>query len=410
MALARLRQLSAHEVGHTLGLAHNFAASVDGRTSVMDYPHPYITLDAQGNLDFSKAYDDKIGAWDKRAIIFGYQDFPEGLDKTKALDEISQETINMSLHYISDRDARPAGSAHPLAHLWDNGPDAVAELERLSKVRAKALQNFGENNIPEGTPMSELEEVLVPLYLAHRYQIEAVSKLIGGVEYNYAMRGDGQMMQKTVPPAQQRKALAALIKTMQPEFLKIPQSVLDQIPPKPMGYNRSRESFKGRTGLTFDPIAAAESSVNTALLFLLHPQRASRLVQQNALGKSNFTLRELINELLKSAWIEYNDPYALALQQVSDLLILQHLMHLAADQSATVQATAIALQELENLESWLLMEYGKSQNQDRQAHLMKGIMEISLFKKDPAKWRIPPAKDMPDGSPIGCGGMHDLGF
>jgi len=226
MALARLRQLSAHEVGHTLGLTHNFAASTNQRSSVMDYPHPYIQLNVNGNLDFSQAYDDKIGAWDKRAILYGYQDFPEGSNEKEALRQIVEETLQMGLRFISDRDARPIGGAHPYAHLWDNGPDAVEELNRMLAVRQHALDNFGEQNIAANKPMATLEEVLVPLYLSHRYQIEGVSKLIGGVDYNYALRGDGQEVVKMVDAATQQRAIEALMNTLSPETLALSERIL----------------------------------------------------------------------------------------------------------------------------------------------------------------------------------------
>ena len=261
MALARLRQLSAHEVGHTIGLTHNFAASYNDRASVMDYPHPYVTLKSDGTMDFSKAYDDKIGAWDKRAVLYGYQGFPKGTDVEKALNTILLENNKLGLKHISDEDARPLGGAHPYAHLWDNGTDAVAEFKRLTAVRKKALESFGEDNIPPNAPMATLEEVLVPLYLSHRYQMEAVSKLIGGVDYEYTVRQDGRPLHQVVSDQKQRAALSLLLESLKPDFLSLPENVLKVIPPKPVGYSRTKESFESRTGLTFDPIAIAESYV-----------------------------------------------------------------------------------------------------------------------------------------------------
>ncbi len=190
MALARIRQLAAHEVGHTIGLAHNYSSSMDGRTSVMDYPHPYITI-KEGKLDFSEAYDTKIGAWDKVSITYGYQDFPEGTDEDKALQEILRKAYQEDgLSFLSDQDARPPGSAHPRVHLWDNGNNATDELLRVLEVRQLALNNFSENNILPGQPMATLEESLAPIYFFHRYQVEATAKVIGGLYYTYALRGE----------------------------------------------------------------------------------------------------------------------------------------------------------------------------------------------------------------------------
>ncbi|HKP75186.1 MAG TPA: zinc-dependent metalloprotease, partial [Longimicrobiaceae bacterium] len=190
MVLARMRQLAAHEVGHTLGLAHNYIASAEGRASVMDYPHPQANLTADGRIDLANAYPEGIGAWDKVAITWGYSDFPRGTNETAALDRIVTEARGRGLVFLTDQDARPTGSAHPQTHLWDNGTDAAAELARMMRVRRAALSRFGENVIRTGMPLATMEEALVPLYLHHRYQAEAATKLIGGQSYAYALRGD----------------------------------------------------------------------------------------------------------------------------------------------------------------------------------------------------------------------------
>ena len=195
MVLARIRQLSAHETGHTLGLAHNFAASTVAQgDSVMDYPHPYITVDSKGQIDLSHAYAVNIGDWDKVAIDYGYREFgahTTPAEEKAALDKILSDADRAGQVFITDEDARPFGSAHPRAHLWDNGNDPASELDRVLAVRAAALKNFGENAIKPGTPMAQMEQTLVPLYLFHRYQTEAAIKEIGGLDYRYNLRGDG---------------------------------------------------------------------------------------------------------------------------------------------------------------------------------------------------------------------------
>ncbi|MGH7447158.1 MAG: zinc-dependent metalloprotease, partial [Longimicrobiales bacterium] len=209
MALARLRQLSAHEIGHTLGIAHNYIASTQGaagRASVMDYPHPLVRLTSDGRIDLSNAYDQKIGEWDKLAVAYGYQDFPAGVDEQAALDSILADGARRGFTFLSDQDARPVGSAHPQTHLWDNGADAVQELERMLRVRAAALERFGETAIRSGRPLATLEEALVPLYLHHRYQTEAAVKSVGGVFYTYALRGETVIEYQRVPAAGQRAA------------------------------------------------------------------------------------------------------------------------------------------------------------------------------------------------------------
>ncbi|HBY62558.1 MAG TPA: peptidase, partial [Solibacterales bacterium] len=283
MALARLRQLSAHEVGHTLGLSHNYAASTRNRSSVMDYPHPYIKLTG-GTPDFSDAYGTGIGDWDKVAIDWGYREFSEGADERTSLNAILDAAHRRGLYFLSDDDSRPLGSAHPESHLWDSGANAVDELKRMMDVRAAAMARFGERNIRLGMPLSNLEDTLVPLYLGHRYQLEAAAKSIGGLNYRYALRGDGQMQPAIVAPAEQRRALQALLTALAPEQLALPESLLKILPPRAEGYERSRESFRHRTGLTFDALGPAEAAAELTLSLLLNPERAARLVHEGRMG------------------------------------------------------------------------------------------------------------------------------
>ena len=278
MALARLRQLAAHEVGHTLGIQHNMAASTQDRASVMDYPHPLIRFDENGDLDLSDAYAVGIGEWDKRVILWGYQDFPDGTDAQAARARIMADTLDAGYAYVSDADSRPVGSAHPLGNLWDNGADSIAELDKLLRVRAYALGRFSQNNIRPGEPLATLEEVLVPLYLLHRFQLIAVGKNIGGESFTYAMRGDGQVIGTPVPPDRQREAITALLDTLRPEVLRLPENVLRLIPPRPPGHPKSRETFPSHTGAVFEPFGAAESAATLTLdVHLLDSQRCGVL-------------------------------------------------------------------------------------------------------------------------------------
>ncbi len=406
MALARLRQLSAHEVGHTIGIAHNFAASTNGRASVMDYPHPLIGLREDGSFDFSVDYDTKIGAWDKRVVMYGYSDFPDDVDEKAALQKILDENRQIGLRYISDRDARPLGGAHPYAHLWDNGKDATSELRRIMEVRAAALANFRDNSIPMGAPMSTMEEVLVPLYLSHRYQMEAAAKLIGGADYSYAVRDAGDQVPIDIVSSDiQRDALAALMETLDPKFLALPEILLTMIPPKAFGYDRGRESFKTRTGLTFDPIAAAESSANMTLKLLLHHQRAARLIEYSARDVANPSFSDIIDELVKTTFNETSAGLEKEIHLMIQKLVVQHLIGLASNPKAAEQVRAIAQFKLFELEGKLAAKRNSGTDGER-AHFHYLLSKINYYKNNPKEVIPSPAVDLPAGSPIGCGHFH----
>lgn len=342
LALERLRQLAAHEVGHTIGLAHNFAASVNDRASVMDYPHPVIAYNER-NRTLNKAYDDKIGAWDKRTILYGYQDFPSDQDEAQGLVDIIEETQKMGLVYISDSDARPTGGAHPQGHLWDNGTDAAQELDRMMDVRQDAMSRFGENTITTGTPLSALENIFVPLYLMHRYQVEAAAKTIGGVHYNYNVKGDNLDHEiKYVDAAQQKKTLASILSTLSPDQLKVPTHILKLIPPPAMGHGRDRESFKHKTGLTFDPMAAAEGYINHVVGLLLHPHRLTRIHQANTIHEHEITLDGYLSDI-HSSMAPAGDAYAKELSHLKNHIFIQNLLQAKFDKSTDTGVSAAIL-------------------------------------------------------------------
>lgn len=296
MALERIRQLSAHEIGHTLGIAHNFSASVKDRASVMDYPHPLVSFE-NGKLDVTQGYAKGMGAWDTQVIKYGYSDF-RGVDEATELAAILAENKALELEFISDSDARAQGGAHPTAHLWDNGADPAAELRRVLEVRQQALDTFGINSIKKGVALSQLEERLVPLYLFHRYQVEAAVKLIAGVDYDYEVRGEEVIKgAQVVDKARQQSATNALLDTLSPDTLAIAESILALIPPKAYGEYKTRESIKGRTGLTLDAMALPEVAAQHSLDLLLHPQRLNRLAQQHARDPESFGTQALLDSM-----------------------------------------------------------------------------------------------------------------
>jgi hypothetical protein len=408
MALARLRQLAAHEVGHTLGLMHNYSASTVNRSSVMDYPPPLVKLAADGTPDLSDAYATGIGDWDKVSIAWGYSDFAPGADEHAALDKILSAAFGRGLRYLTDQDARPPGSSSSVAHLWDSGSNAVDELNRIMQVRAAALKRFGENNIREGAPLATLEDVLAPIYMYHRYQVEAASKLVGGMDYTFALRGDGEISTQIVAPAEQRRALAAVLATLKPETLALPESLLKIIPPRPPEYPRDREDFKIHTSPAFDALAPAESAAQHTLQFLFNPERAARLVEFHARNAENLSLAEVIDTVLTATWkgphvAGYNGEIA----NTVDDVVLYDLMALSANDHANDSVRAIASLKLHELKDWLNSPSLVTQPTPDQAHLYFASKQIELFEKDPKHIDLTPPVEPPDGPPIGSMGTLD---
>ncbi|MEQ9305861.1 MAG: zinc-dependent metalloprotease, partial [Marinoscillum sp.] len=390
--------------GHTLGLYHNFAASVNNRASVMDYPHPYIQLDENGDIDLSEAYDTNIGEWDMFAIRYGYTDFAE--KENEGLTNILNQWIDEGYQYIMDSDARPSGGAHGQAHLWDNGQNAAAELNRLSRIRAKVLENFSENAIKTGEPISSVEEVLVPMYFLHRYQIEGASKLLGGLSYSYKVKGDKLPYPKAVNSTDQNLAITSLTATLTPEFLAIPESLLKLLSPKAPGFGRTRESFKSNTGVTFDPVAAAETSADMTLGMVFHPQRIERVIQQNLKNPSLPGWNELMKSIYSVAWNgKYSNGLDKEIKMVVEKRVIYHLMNLAASKSSSEMVKAVAFHELSNIVNGI--KALTTSDLLVSAHYRHVLLIYEQFKKEPGDFKIPEAQSPPDGSPIGMDCMME---
>ncbi len=401
--MARIRQLAAHETGHTLGLAHNFAASTDDRASVMDYPYPQVTITPDGSLDLSNAYATGVGPWDIQAIKYGYEQFPAGSDEPAELNALVRQGIQRGLPFLSDEAARPAGSASPIAHLWDNGADAVAQLDHVMQVRAIALKNFGEDNVPVGTPLAHLEDVLVPVFMFHRYQVVAASKVLGGLDYTYAVRGDGQAPTAMVPPAEQRRALAALLATIRPGVLALPPALLKIIPPQPDGYARTREDFRSGTGVTFDALAPARSAAELTVSQILNPERDDRLVEYHAEDGRYPGLDEVLDSLLDATWKAAPDTgYDGAIQRSVDGIVLDGLMRLATDPRASREARAIAYDRIDVLKRLLGSRLPSVTDPDVKAQYLYALFQIGQFQEHPATFKIAPPVALPPGDPIGA--------
>jgi len=403
MALMRIRQLSCHEVGHTLGFMHNYASSVDNRSSVMDYPAPLVKITDDGKIDLSDAYRPGPGIWDELSVRYAYSDFPPGADEKAELEKIIKEGFEMGIHFIADRDATHPGAAHPLAHQWDNGEDAVEMLRHEMKVRKIALEQFGEKNIKMGEPLALMEEVLVPVYFHHRYQLTAASKVLGGVYYEYTLRGDGQELPKPVPAKEQYDALESLLETITPEALAFPEAIIQKLPPRPPGYSEHRELFSGQTGLTFDPFAPAAAAATMTVKALLQHERAARLIDFNLKDSKYPGLSEVIDRLLARTWYQKDpaDMYKMELKQVVEETVVRELMNLAVTPEAAHRVKAVATLKLDEIWAWINNEFGFSYG-IKKAHYMEIANKIERFMNRPFeqdKELITP--EPPPGSPIG---------
>jgi hypothetical protein len=395
-ALARIRQLAAHEVGHTLGLGHEYYNSSKGRISVMDYPHPLEKLNPDGTIDLSAAYAVGIGQWDKVAIAYGYQDFPKGTDEKSALTKILNDAWAEDLRYLTNQDT----DSSPRSDQWNNGvgTDMAAELTRIMKIRRAALDRFDETVIRKDQPMATMEEALVPLYMYHRYAVEAAASAVAGQDYIYSFRGDGRTPTTWVTAADQRAAIAALAATLKPSELTLPKAALDKIPPRPSGWGLHRELFARYTGDTFDPISPASIAADVTIGFTLQPDRAARMVAQHAIDASLPGLTEVI-EALRTATFEapVGNSYEEEVRRTTARALVERLIWLAGG-APMPQVRAEASDALRKIQTGAHALAGRG-DEAAQALLAADIKRFLERSGDPI--RTPTTYDAPPGAPIG---------
>ncbi len=402
VSLARLRQLSAHEVGHTLGFAHNFAASTYGdRASVMDYPAPRVKIRDDRQLDLGDAYGKEIGIWDRFTVRYAYTEFPDPQAEAIGLKRMIDDASQQGLLYLSDADARPAGAAHPQANLWDNGSDAIVELRHLMEVRRISLRGLETDQPQADRPLADLEFSLVPIYLFHRYQLAATAKLVGGFHYRYTVGETVGPAVTPVPAAEQREAVDAMLATITPEELVISERLLERLPPKPYSGSQDGERFPRQTAMIFDPHAAAQVAADLALAELLQPQRAARLA---AYPQPDWDLTAMLQQVVSAVWESPAppDPRLAALREIVQGVLTDRLIALAGDSTAADSVRSAALDELRQVRSDLRRQLSLRRPSTRGGHLGATLDKIERFLTRPhATAREATSPTAPPGSPIG---------
>ncbi|MDG1337681.1 MAG: zinc-dependent metalloprotease [Flavobacteriaceae bacterium] len=392
-SLDRIRQLSAHEIGHTLGFAHNYISSANNRSSVMDYPHPKIDL-VDGEISIADAYSENIGDWDKVSVQYAYRDFPNTKNENNELDKIINEAQKNGLYFLSDSDSRPVGSANAFSHLWDNGELPYKELNKLLKVRDLALKNIDLDNLVEGEPYDRIEDILVPIYMLHRYQIEAAAKAIGGVDYLYFVKNNDNDKIKFVDSKLQRKSLESLLSVLKPKNLVLPNNLIDILSPRSFRNPRTRENFVSNTGVTFDYINTSSSLINHTLTFLLNSERINRINQQNIFGDDILTLENYLAEISKSIFDNKKlNTYEESVNKNTSSLYLDHLFMSFNNSRTNDLSKSIILASIMDTMNNL------SNNLNNYNRFL--ISKIDGFLSNPDQYKPIEKTKIPDGSPIG---------
>ena len=400
--LARVRQVSAHEVGHTLGLEHNYIASTYERASVMDYPPPRVRLDAGGRIDLSQAYAVGPGAYDIWAIHWGYGIFPAASERD-SLHAIVTDGLRRGYLFLSDADARPEYGSDPRVNFWDDAASPFDFLNAETSVRHVAVSKFGERNIRVGEPITLLQERFAALYFMHRFALNALSKTIGGLEYANAVRGDGQQATRPIAYQQQANALRDMLAALRPEELAIPDTVLSLMSPNANEVTPFVELFGSRTRPVFDELGAAQTLAQMVVDMILQRDRAARLVQFATRGPGqHLTLGATIDALVSATWNgNAPTPKLAALQRVTQRVVTEKLLYLAADSDAAPEVRAMAALKVGDLRNRARARLAAAKDDDERAHWLSIVNDCTRWIDKGELPKLTRSLVAPPGDPFG---------
>ncbi len=408
ISLARIRQLSAHEVGHTIGFAHNFAGSSNDRASVMDYPAPYVRP-RNGALDFSEAYGVGLGAWDVFTVKWLYTEFADTVDESAALDAMVAEAFDSGLRFTADRHGRSVGAAHPYGSVWDNGEDAIETLIETLQVRRIALADFGLDRLAPGRSASDLNAVIVPIYLYHRYQVAAAAKYLGGLEFVYGVNGADPTPAKPVDVADQQRAIEALLMTLAPAELDLPDQVLNTLTPGDVGFaggGQSLEVFPSRTGPLFDLPSAAQISVDLTFDALLAPARLERIAAYEQRSDAALGLSSLLSQIEDAVFQRHDAHRHKLLARITQSRYVEKLIETAGHPDMSAEVTSQVNGKLREIETRLTRR--RAARTDKEALHFAHLTERIRGHFDGSGEVTPNALPTPPGSPIGAASGEEL--
>jgi hypothetical protein len=384
----RFKLLVAHEVGHTLGLRHQYIGSAQGNSSVMDYPFPNITLDADGIPRLRDVFPNAVGPWDKFMVQYGYQSFTPDEEAARLADLIDG-IERQGFYWMTDEDSN---HADPFVEKWDFGADPVAALNTVLSIRRAAMQRFSRAAIPANEPLATLQDALVPVYLLHQFAVKPVAAMLGGFTYRHSMR-DGAHPEP-VSPEQQRQALHALLSTLDPATLNPGNHILELMSPRPTTYPATPESFTGSTGVIFDALRPIEDAASITMQEILKPERTAMLAEVSMYDPRAPGLKEVLNTIVDYTWKgQRQDGDVGVAQRAVAVVVVQSLLAAIGQQASTSAVRGTCWLVLDGLQEWMKAHPPTADWEETYAYVSHAVQQDPT-KFSPNPFPLPPLDPM----------------